>query len=236
MTDDRSLERAARSFIEPGPTRAPEAAVERALGIIQTTPQERNLRIPRRFSSMSMLARAAAAAAIVAVGVVFLALRPPSGVGSAQPTATPGVTAAPTASPAVDRPMFPSSPFPDPAGSALPSSLIGRVYRVEPAEIKDGRQLVLTLRGADDPHCLAMYGGRSTCFTVLWSPYKDDPGARGSARIVGGNLVLGVAFAPFDVPCVGQSATYAVGDAGATLRGIDPPACTFPGFVEIPKS
>ena len=31
MTDDRSLERAARSFIEPGPIRALEAAVAAAL-------------------------------------------------------------------------------------------------------------------------------------------------------------------------------------------------------------
>ena len=64
MTDDRSLERAARSFIEPGPTRAPELAVMRALDAIQTTRQERDLRIPRRFSTMSTPARVAAAAAI----------------------------------------------------------------------------------------------------------------------------------------------------------------------------
>jgi hypothetical protein len=64
MTDDRSLERAARSFIEPGPTRAPEAALERALLLIETTPQERDLRIPLRFSTMTTPARVAAAAAI----------------------------------------------------------------------------------------------------------------------------------------------------------------------------
>lgn len=236
MTDDRSLDRAARSFLEPGPTRAPEAAVEAALRLIQTTPQERDLRILRRLPTMSLLTRLAGAAvvAVVAVGAVFLALRPPSGAGSAQPIATPGATAPATASPTGDPPLFPASPFPDPAGNALPSNLIGRIYRAEPPEINDGRQLVLTLRGADDPHCLAMYGGRSTCFTVLWAPYKDDPGARGSARIVGGNLVLGVALAPFDLPCVGQSPTYTVGDAGATLRGIDSAACLFQSFVELP--
>jgi hypothetical protein len=64
MTDDRSLERAARSFIEPGPTRAPEAALERALLLIETTPQERDLRIPLRFSTMTTPARVAAAAVI----------------------------------------------------------------------------------------------------------------------------------------------------------------------------
>lgn len=64
MTDDRSLERAARSFIEAGPTRAPEAAVEGALLLIDTTPQERDLRIPLRFSTMTTPARVAAAAVI----------------------------------------------------------------------------------------------------------------------------------------------------------------------------
>ena len=43
MTDDRSLERAARSWLEVGPTQAPERAVEAALLRIQTTPQERDL-------------------------------------------------------------------------------------------------------------------------------------------------------------------------------------------------
>ena len=40
MTDDRSLERAARSWLEPGPTQAPDRAVEAALLQIQTTTQD----------------------------------------------------------------------------------------------------------------------------------------------------------------------------------------------------
>ena len=43
MTDersiDRALERAARSWIEVGPTRAPDRPVEAALALIQTTNQ-----------------------------------------------------------------------------------------------------------------------------------------------------------------------------------------------------
>ena len=42
MTDDRSLERAARSWLEVGPTQAPDRAVEAALLRIETTPQERD--------------------------------------------------------------------------------------------------------------------------------------------------------------------------------------------------
>ena len=53
MTDDRSLERAARSWLETGPTQAPDRAVEAALLRIETTPQERDLRIPWRFTDMT---------------------------------------------------------------------------------------------------------------------------------------------------------------------------------------
>lgn len=104
MTDDRSLERAARSFIEPGPTRAPEAAIERALLLIDATLQERDLRIPRRFSTMPTPARVAAAAAIgvIAVGgALFVLGRPdPSGVGGPGRTGSPpATTAVPSSSP-----------------------------------------------------------------------------------------------------------------------------------------
>jgi hypothetical protein len=130
--------------------------------------------------------------------------------------------------------LAPASQLPDPSGAALPADLIGRRYAQDPPEILDGRQLVLTLRAADDPHCMAMYEGGSTCFTVLWDPVKpNDPAARGSARIVDGKLVLKLALVPNDPQCVGEAATYASEDAGQTLRGIDTSACTFPGFREL---
>src|SRR4029077_10286818 len=95
--------------------------------------------------------------------------------------------------------------------------------------------LVLTLRGADDPHCVALYGGpRSTCFTILWRPgypkHFSDPGVRGSARIVDDKLVLGFDLVPFDQPCEGTSSTYAISGDRSTLTGIDWPACSFSGF------
>ena len=73
MTDDRSLERAARSWLEAGPTQAPDRAVEAALVRIETTPQERDLRIPWRLPKMTTPARVAAAAVIgvLAVGSVL---------------------------------------------------------------------------------------------------------------------------------------------------------------------
>jgi hypothetical protein len=100
MTDDRSLERAARSWIEAGPTRAPDRAVEAALLRIQTTPQERDLRILRRFPTMTTPARVAAVAVIgvLAVGgALFMLGRPgQTGVGGSGQSATPAVSAAPS--------------------------------------------------------------------------------------------------------------------------------------------
>lgn len=120
MTDERSLERAARSFLEPGPTRAPEAAVEAALGLIQTTPQERDLRIPRRFAQMSMPARVAAAAVfgVLALGGATFLLGKPSQstVGGPSPSVAPPSVSAASASPV-------------PSSSAVPdySTLGGRI-------------------------------------------------------------------------------------------------------------
>jgi hypothetical protein len=98
MTDDRSLERAARSFIEPGPTRAPEAALERALDLIQTTRQERGLRIPRRFRTMNTPARVAAAAVIcvLAIGGAAFMLRPTGPDAATRPAASTTLLATPS--------------------------------------------------------------------------------------------------------------------------------------------
>jgi hypothetical protein len=68
MNDDRRLERAARSWIEAGPTQAPERAVEAALRRIETTHQDRDLRVPWRTPSMPFRIAAAAAIAVALVG------------------------------------------------------------------------------------------------------------------------------------------------------------------------
>jgi hypothetical protein len=100
MTDDRSLERAARSWLEAGPTEAPDRAVEAALLRIQTTSQERDLRIPWRLTKMTTPARVATAAVIgvlVVGGALFMLGRPgQSGVGGPGPTATSTPTTSPT--------------------------------------------------------------------------------------------------------------------------------------------
>jgi hypothetical protein len=93
MTDDRSLDRAARRFIEVGSTVAPERAVEAALLQIETIPQERDLRIPWR--TRPMLSRAAiAVAAVVAVLGGSLVIRQLGPI--ATPTHTPSSTVVPS--------------------------------------------------------------------------------------------------------------------------------------------
>ena len=136
MTDDRSLERAARSFIEPGPTRAPEAAVEQALDIIQTTRQERDLRILRRITTMTMATRVATAAVIgvLAIGGAAFLLRPTTPDAAARPTASPIATS--SAAPSDARAQLDAyrsavgavcnslASIPDPAPSAGPTAVV----------------------------------------------------------------------------------------------------------------
>jgi len=95
MNDDRSLERAARTWIEVGPTEAPEHAVERALLLIETTPQERDWHVPWRFPPMTTPARLAAAAVIgvLAIGSAAFLLgrtgQPSVGAPAASASPTP---------------------------------------------------------------------------------------------------------------------------------------------------
>ena len=105
MTDDRSLERAARSFIEAGPTQAPDRAVEAALLRIESTPQERDLRVPWRIPTMTTPARIAVAAVLgvllVAGAVSFFGRQGQSSVGVPGPSPSSPVPASriPSAAP-----------------------------------------------------------------------------------------------------------------------------------------
>ena len=93
--DDRSLERAARTWLEAGPTQAPDRAVEGALHQIQDIPQERGLRIPWRLPTMNPIPRLAAAAVIVtiAVGAGAYLLRPQDNTGGPQVSPSPSPNA-----------------------------------------------------------------------------------------------------------------------------------------------
>ena len=101
MTDDRSLERAARSWIEAGPIRAPDRVIDAALLRIETTTQERDLRIPWRLPSMITPVRVAAAAVIGVLaigGAIYLGSSGQSSVAGPGPSHTPTPSASPSAS------------------------------------------------------------------------------------------------------------------------------------------
>src|SRR5689334_1891681 len=128
MTDDRSLDRAARSWLELGPTEAPDHAVEAALLRIQTTAQERDWHVPWRNRPMTMTARLVAAAiaiAVVAVGGVMI-LRPGGPTVGGQATPPPSASVRP-------------SPSPTPSGSlaraAAPATTLGDWQAVSDAAI-----------------------------------------------------------------------------------------------------
>jgi TolB protein len=144
MTDDRSLERAARSFIEAGPTHAPDRAVEAALLRIQTTPQERDLRIPWRFLSMTTPARVAVAAlvGVLLVGAAALYFGRPGqpAVGGPGPSPSSSAPASPIA-----------SPKPSSSGARLDySDLQGWIVFERAGKAPDGS----TPAGVDYPHSL----------------------------------------------------------------------------------
>jgi Tol biopolymer transport system component len=104
MSDDRMFERDARAWLELGPTDAPDHVVENALLAIESTSQERDLRIPWRLPSMTTQTRLAAAAVIgvLAIGSGFLLLsrgtQSPVGAPSASPTTSFSPTVGPSSS------------------------------------------------------------------------------------------------------------------------------------------
>jgi hypothetical protein len=247
MTAEHATERALRVLLQDDINVLPDRVLD---AIVAELPLRRQHR--RWWSRPGAQARAAIAIAAVAIAVtagVGFALRP-GGVAAPIPTQSPTPTASPTPTPSptvrpgygTEPPGFPTpapfgaaTPLPDPSGDPLPADLVGREYNSNPLETQGPQALVLTLRGPDDPHCVALYhGSRSTCFTIIWRPgypkHVGDPGARGSARIVDGNLVLGFDVVIFDKSCEGTTSTYAISADRSTLTAVDVPPCSFRGF------
>jgi hypothetical protein len=126
MSDDRIFERNARAWLELGPTDIPDRVVEDVLSAIESTTQERDLRIPWRFPSMTLTARVATAAviAVLTLGAGFYLLRPQQGIGSpgVSPGTSvdgPGLSASPTAAVGVPATTFTSTVFAVPLSMTL---------------------------------------------------------------------------------------------------------------------
>jgi hypothetical protein len=113
MTNDRSLERAARSWIEAGPTLAPEHVVEAALQTIESTPQERDWIVPWRSLIVNGPLKYAAVAALgvlLILGAILVVRPPEQTVGVTYPSTGPST---PTVAPSLAPP--PRSPIPRPS-------------------------------------------------------------------------------------------------------------------------
>jgi len=236
VTTDRDTARAIRALFEDDLTVLPDRVLDQVIGALPANRQQR----------LGPLSRLTAVQPLMAAAVVVILLSLMTAVivryqGSVGPTAP---TTAPTPAPgygsappgwATPAPLAPTSPLPAVLGAPLPDDLVGRRYNVDPPATQDQQALVLELRAADDPHCTAMYGGTSTCFTILWTPnyplHVDDKAVRGAARIVDGRLVLRFDLIPQDVDsCVGTTSTYDVSPDRSTLTGVDVPACSFAKF------
>jgi hypothetical protein len=103
MTDERSFERTAQAWLEPGANQAPDRAIQAVLLAIETTPQERDLHIPWRFPTMNTPLRVGMAAVIglllLGAGIYIFGGSGQMIGGQSAATPTPTATSVPTASP-----------------------------------------------------------------------------------------------------------------------------------------
>ena len=119
MTDQRELDRVLDAFFVEGTDELADRVIDAALDQIDRTQQRRALRMPRRFSTMNMPTRVAAAAAIgvLALGGALYVIRPDG------PTVgTPSPMASSISSPNTAIVVSPSlsSPLPTPSSSSTP--------------------------------------------------------------------------------------------------------------------
>jgi len=102
---DRTFEHTVRDWLDDGPDRTPPPAIDAVLLAVKTIPQERELRIPRRFAmpTFGRLAVAALAAVTLAGGGAIWYVgqnpiaSPQTPTGSPVPRLTPSPTARPSA-------------------------------------------------------------------------------------------------------------------------------------------
>ena len=221
MTDDRSLERTARSWLEVGPTAAPEAAVEAALTRIQTTPQERDLHFPWRTTRLNQMVRASigiAAVAVVLIAGATLLNRPGPGLAPSPSLTTPSPSATPT--PASPSPVT-SSASPGSSGASTPVFPLTFVskrmgfsvkypdrWSAHPATADWVLGDTISWGGGsnDDLH------GPDARLSVASQPLKpgDTPTSRLQAMIAASPVCDAVVPAPKTIPVGGQVGTVAV--------------------------
>ncbi len=99
MSEDQAFERATNEWLEGGSDRTPPHVADAVLLAVKTTPQERDLGVPRRFTLMPTYLRLAAGIAIVAVvgaGAFAYTNRDPGAGGFVTASPSPVPTASST--------------------------------------------------------------------------------------------------------------------------------------------
>ncbi|HEY8239052.1 MAG TPA: hypothetical protein VIF63_06430 [Candidatus Limnocylindrales bacterium] len=129
---DQLFDRAVRDWLEDGSDRTPPASIDAVLLAVKTTPQERDLRIPRRFSPMTTSMRVAAGIALAAIvgggALLYLNRGPAQGVGG-EPTPSP--TTLPTPTPFVfTKPSVAPSATPPSTASWIPFTSTQYGYQI----------------------------------------------------------------------------------------------------------
>ena len=210
-TDDRSLERAARSWLESGPTRAPDRAVEAALLRVQSTHQDRDLRVPWRLPTMLSARSAAVAAIVVAVGLgaVLLVSRPLAGP-AAPTTASSASPVAPSA--AATRPIANGR-----YRASIPvAGILGRLASDSSLTADEKAIVTGQVLGIDGATTLNVeLRITDTTFTLL---YATDTGTNGGIPVAWPMYVLDPTIIVLDVGAAGNNIqAYAVRRSGETF-------------------
>jgi hypothetical protein len=170
---DRQFERAVHDWLEDGSDRTPPAAMQAALLAVKTTPQQRDLWVPRRLSPMTNSLRIAAAIAIVAivgVGALAITSRPP-GVGGETPHPTSAATGTPSPT-GTSAPITTPTPTPLASGIAAWTTYASRVYGLRfgyPADWHTESAATRRWQASD-----GFLGGNAPFADVFASPSGDD--------------------------------------------------------------
>lgn len=199
MTDDRSIERAARSWLEDGPTQAPDHAVEAALLTIQSTTQERDW-LPWRTRPMTQTLRLLAGAAAIAVVVGGLILLKP-GTG-------PGVGGQPSASPTVTEPSASAPP--------IACRLISNEEAAIVAEFPDVGARNYVPPGGDGTTCTYLSGNGDVIMDITYTKPGGQVAFQSAKRASGAQVLSDIGTDAIFDPATG-TLSLAKGDIMVTI-------------------
>ena len=130
----------------------------------------------------------------------------------------PATTVTPIVPTAVLATAVPATEAPDEfalAGDPIPDNLLNVDYF-----LVDGKPpVVIRLRATEDPQCVGM-NAVGNCFTILRADSPADPGARGPAAIINGQVALKFQIVPYGPDDVGSIEYFEPSEDGGVLTGV----------------